>query len=96
MASSRLPFPWLKPILCNGECTMTQNFSETVMLGNLAEVDRLILYIQQNAIDSEQQPVRMEEVPIVAGLVLQRLVWRSPNLEQVLQEVLDDLRFRGH
>jgi len=91
MASSRI----LKPILCNGKCTMTQNFSETATLGDLAEVNRLILYIQQNAIDSEQQPVRTEEVSIVAGLLLQRLVWRSPNLEQVLQEVLDDLRFRG-
>ena len=95
MASSRLLVSRLKSISCNGKCTMTQNFSETVTLGNLAEVNRLILYIQQNAIDSEQQPVRTEEVPIVAGLLLQRLVWRSPNLEQVLQEVMDDLRFRG-
>jgi hypothetical protein len=95
MASSRISFPRLKPILCNGKRTMTQNFSETVTLGDLAEVNRLILYIQQNAIDSERQPVRLEEVSIVAGLVLQRLVWRSPNLEQVLQEVLDELRFRG-
>jgi hypothetical protein len=95
MASSKILFLRLKPILCDGKRTMTQNSSETVTLGDLAEVNRLILYIQQNAIDSEHQRVRREEVPIVAGLLLQRLVWHSPNLEQVLQEVLDDLRFRG-
>lgn len=57
------------------------------------EINRLLTYIAQNTMDSEQSPIQVEEIPAVVNCVIQRLIWQHPNLDQVLQEILDDLRF---
>lgn len=67
----------------------------------LSEVSRLLTYIEQTAIgfaklrriDSENTPIHPAEIPIVANLVIERIVWRHENLQQIIQEALDDLRF---
>lgn len=59
----------------------------------LSEVNRLLHYIDQTAIDSENTPIHATEILIVAYLVIERIVWRHENLQQIIQEALDDLRF---
>lgn len=59
----------------------------------LSEVNRLLHYIEQTAIDSENTPIHATEIQIVADLVIERIVWRHSNLQQIIQEALDDLRF---
>ena len=75
---------------------MTQHSSLafTYNLTDLTEVDRLLMYIQNRAIDSEGSRVLADEVPIVTNLVIQQLVWRYPCLDQIIQELLDNLRFQ--
>jgi hypothetical protein len=75
---------------------MTQHSSlaSTYTLTDLTEVNRLLMYIQNRAIDSEGSPILADEVPIVANLVIQQLVWRYPYLDQIIQELLDNLRFQ--
>jgi hypothetical protein len=78
-----------------GDITMTQpSLTSAYNLTELAEVNRLLMYIQNRAIDSEGSPVRVDEVPIVTNLVIQQLIWRYPYLDQILQELLDNLRFQ--
>ena len=57
------------------------------------EINRLLTYIGQNAIDSERSPIQPDEIPAVVNCLIQRLVWQHPHLDQVLQEILDDLRY---
>jgi len=59
----------------------------------LSEVTRLLTHIEQTAIDSENAPIHTDEVLSTANLVVERLVWGNQNLQQVIQEALDDLRF---
>ncbi|MDX2244948.1 MAG: hypothetical protein NW224_30095 [Leptolyngbyaceae cyanobacterium bins.302] len=73
---------------------MNQNLSDTTILYNLSEVNRLIVYIRQHTVDSEQTPICSDEIPTIANQLIQQLVWKSPHLDQVLQELLDELRFR--
>ena len=61
---------------------------------NPNQVSRLVDYIGQHAIDSERQPIQSEEIPTVIDLVIEQLVWKYPYLDQVLQETLDELRYR--
>lgn len=63
-------------------------------LQGLVGVSRLVTHIQTSAIDSTQIPIRIEEVPAIANSVIERLVWGYPYLDQVVQEELDELRFR--
>lgn len=63
-------------------------------LQGLAGVSRLVTHIQTSAIDSTQTPIRTEEVPAVTNSVIERLIWGYPYLDQVVQEELDELRFR--
>ena len=75
---------------------MTQHSSvaSTYNLTDLTEVNRLLMYIQNRAIDSEGSHILADEVPIVTNLVIQQLVWRYPYLDQIIQELLDNLRFQ--
>ncbi|NET33341.1 MAG: hypothetical protein F6K19_15195 [Cyanothece sp. SIO1E1] len=66
----------------------TQNRTE------LTEVNRLLTHIQASVIDSEQTPIRPEEVPVIANLLIEQLIWQYPYLDQVLQELLDNLHFQ--
>ena len=61
--------------------------------GELIEVKRLLTHIEQTAIDSENTPIDAREVAMVTDRVVERIVWRDPHLQQVIQEALDDLRF---
>ncbi len=63
-------------------------------LQGLVGVTRLVTHIQASALDSNQTPIRIEEVPVVTNSVIERLVWGYPYLDQVVQEELDELRFR--
>lgn len=57
------------------------------------ELDRLLTYIAENTQDSERSPIQANEIPAVVNCLIQRLIWQQPHLDQVLQEILDDLRF---
>ncbi|MGG6268993.1 hypothetical protein ACQ4M3_30675 [Leptolyngbya sp. AN03gr2] len=81
---------------------MNQNSSQSSIVpandrefsaNELDEVNRLLNYIKQTAIDSENTPIHDTEILIVANLVIKRIVWKQENLQQVIQEALDDLRF---
>jgi hypothetical protein len=74
--------------------TQPSSFSSTYNLTDLTEVNRLLMYIQNRAIDSEGSHILADEVPIVTNLVIQQLVWRYPYLDQIIQELLDNLRFQ--
>ncbi|MCU0548427.1 MAG: hypothetical protein MUC48_03680 [Leptolyngbya sp. Prado105] len=67
--------------------------SSQVSTVELSKVKRLLTYIQQTAIDSENTPIQPSEVSIVADLMIQTLVLQHPHLDQIIQETLDALRF---
>jgi hypothetical protein len=60
----------------------------------MKEVQRLISYIEQTAIDSEQMPIQPQEVGSVTHQVIQRLIWDAACLDQIVQEILDNQRFQ--
>lgn len=62
-------------------------------LNELSEVNRLLDHIEKTAIDSENAPIHASEISTVANLVLNRIIWKHENLQQIIQEALDDLRF---
>ncbi|KAM3090902.1 hypothetical protein ACKFKF_34125 [Phormidesmis sp. 146-12] len=68
-----------------------QSFQSSVC--KVSEMTRLLTHIQHCAIDSEGSSIRPDEVSVVAEILIQRLVWQHPNFEQMIQEILDDLRF---
>jgi hypothetical protein len=70
-------------------------FPESLHLSDLPEVHRLIQHIQHTAIDSENTPITSQEVAAVSNRVIHALVWQYPHLNQVIQESLDDLRFKA-
>jgi hypothetical protein len=74
--------------------TQQPSLASTYNLTDLTEVNRLLMYIQNLAIDSEGSPILADEVPIVTNLLIQQLVWRYPYLDQIIQELLDNLRFQ--
>jgi hypothetical protein len=74
--------------------TQQSSVASTYTLTDLTEVNRLLMYIQNRAIDSEGSHILADEVPIVTNLVIQQLVWRYPYLDQIVQELLDNLRFQ--
>lgn len=58
----------------------------------LTAFQNLLCRIQQEAVDSEHQPITCEEVPVVANQLLQQ--WMSnPLFREMLEECLDNLRF---
>lgn len=62
-------------------------------LKDLPEFLRLFHYIQSSAIDSEGISIKAEEVPQIINAVIRRLIWRSSQLDQIIQEELDELHF---
>lgn len=53
---------------------MNQDFSQQLAARQFSEVEQLLNYIEQTAIDSESTPISPDEVEIVTHLVIQRLV----------------------
>lgn len=72
---------------------MTQQLHTYKSSCSMIEINRLLTYIAQNTTDSEHSPIQQDEIPAVVNCLIQRLVWQHPHLDQVLQEILDDLRF---
>lgn len=72
---------------------MTQKVHSYKSSCPVIEINRLLTYIGQNTIDSERSPIQQDEIPAVVNCLIQRLIWQQPCLDQVLQEILDDLRF---
>lgn len=72
---------------------MTQKVHSYKSSCPVIEINRLLTYIGQNTIDSERSPIQPDEIPAVVNCLIQRLIWQQPCLDQVLQEILDDLRF---
>lgn len=59
----------------------------------LSKVRQLLDYIERSTVDSEHGLIRAEEVSDVANLVIDQLIFKHPHLDQILQELLDELRF---
>ena len=55
----------------------------------------LTALIEKAAIDSKGKPIQPSEIVPVLILLLQRFQ-RLPNFEAIVQECLDDLRYRRH
>ena len=55
---------------------------------------QLVSHIQETGIDSEGTPIVMGEVHQILENLVQHLILNCPNLNQVIQENLDDLRFK--
>ena len=55
----------------------------------------LTALIETTAIDSEGKPIQPSEIVPVMILVLQRFQ-RLPDFAAIVQECLDDLRYRSH
>lgn len=51
---------------------MNQNFSQRLANSQFREIEQLLTYIEQTAIDSENIPIASDEVAIVANLIIQR------------------------
>ena len=69
------------------------NSATICSLEDVPEFSRLFHHIQSSAIDSEGVVIKHEEVLQVLNAVIQRLVWCSSQLDQIIQEELDELRF---
>jgi hypothetical protein len=72
---------------------MTQDLGRTTPTYHLIEVSRLISYVSQHTVDSEQTPIRPDEIPTIVNQLIERLIWEYPCLNEVLQELLDELHF---
>lgn len=53
---------------------MTQQLNTYKSSCPAIEINRLLAYIVQNTLDSEQSPIESEEVPAVVKCLIQRLV----------------------
>jgi hypothetical protein len=60
------------------------------------EVQRLLNYLQEQAVDSQKIPVTSEELPTLVICLIHRLILQNPLLSEVIQEELDNLRYRIH
>jgi hypothetical protein len=60
------------------------------------EVHRLLNYLQEQAVDSQKIPVTSEELPTLAICLIHRLILQNPLLSEVIQEELDNLRYKIH
>lgn len=60
------------------------------------EVQRLLKYLQEQAVDSQKIPVTSEELPTLAMCLIHRLILQNPLLSEVIQEELDNLRYKIH
>ncbi len=73
---------------------MRQSLQIVPTTSGLAEVDRLLTYIRESVVDSENKPITPPEVLSVANHLIRQRIWDDPCLQQRLQDILDDLRFR--
>ena len=60
------------------------------------EVQRLLNYLQEQAVDSQKIPVTSEELPTLAICLIHRMILQHPLLNEVIQEELDNLRYKIH
>ncbi|MDX2243306.1 MAG: hypothetical protein NW224_21715 [Leptolyngbyaceae cyanobacterium bins.302] len=60
------------------------------------EVQRLLNYLREQAVDSQKIPVTSEELPTLAMCLIHRLILQNPLLSEVIQEELDNLRYKIH
>jgi hypothetical protein len=74
---------------------MRQSIKIAPTTSALSEVERLLTYIRESVVDSENSPITPQEVPVVANHLIRQRIWDDPCLKQRLQEALDDLRFRA-
>jgi len=61
---------------------------------NPAEVQRLLIYLKEQAVDSHNIAITSEETTTLAGCLLERLVFKSLLLDEIIQEELDNLRYQ--
>lgn len=74
---------------------MRQSLKIVPAISGLSEVERLLTYIRESVVDSENMPITPQEVPMVVNSLIRQRIWDDPYLKQRLQEALDDLRFRA-
>lgn len=60
------------------------------------EVQRLLNYLQEQAVDSRKIPVTSEELPTLTICLIHRMILQHPLLNEVIQEELDNLRYKIH
>jgi hypothetical protein len=60
------------------------------------EVQRLLIHLQEQAIDSKKIPVTSEELPTLALCLIDRMILLHPLLNEIMQEELDNLRYKVH
>jgi len=60
------------------------------------EVQRLLNYLQEQAVDSQKIPITSEELPTLAICLIHRMILQHPLLNEVIQEELDNLRYKIH
>lgn len=60
------------------------------------EVQRLLNYLQEQAVDSQKIPITSEELPTLAICLIHRMILQHPMLNEVIQEELDNLRYKIH
>jgi hypothetical protein len=63
---------------------------------NLLEIQRLLTYLQRQAVDSHNILITPEEITTLASCLIERLVFQSPLLDEIIQEELDNLRYQIH
>lgn len=60
------------------------------------EVQRLLNYLQEQAVDSQKIPVTSEELPTLAICLIHRMILQHSLLNEIIQEQLDNLRYKIH
>jgi hypothetical protein len=62
----------------------------------LVEVQWLLNHLRQQAVDSQKIPVTSEELPTLALCLIDRMILLHPLLNEIMQEELDNLRYKVH
>lgn len=75
---------------------MFTNPSKTMHDPNLREAQRLLTYLQKQAVDSQNIPITSEELTTLANSLITRLIIQAPLLDEIIQEELDNLRYQIH
>ncbi|MDX2241849.1 MAG: hypothetical protein NW224_14280 [Leptolyngbyaceae cyanobacterium bins.302] len=60
------------------------------------EFQRLLNYLQEQAVDSQEIPVTSVELPTLAICLIHRMILQHPLLNEIIQEELDNLRYKIH
>lgn len=67
---------------------------KTMHSSNFWEVQRLLTYLQEQAVDSQSIPITSGELPVLANCLIHCLVIQNPLLSEMIQEELDNLRYK--